>query len=71
MAAFLATRAVYAARDDALRIARTPLNLHHYPGRKAFALIDIAERMPQTLRIGMTRHRSNSRGSEKDQWDLC
>jgi hypothetical protein len=27
-------RAVYAARDDALRVARAPLNFHHHPGRK-------------------------------------
>jgi hypothetical protein len=30
----LAARAVYAARDEALRIARAPLNFHHILGRK-------------------------------------
>ena len=34
MAALLAARAVYAARDEALRIARAPLNFHHILGRK-------------------------------------
>ena len=34
MAASAAARAVYAARDDALRIARAPLNFHHVLGRK-------------------------------------
>jgi len=34
VAALLAARAVYAARDEALRIARAPLNFHHILGRK-------------------------------------
>ena len=34
VAALIAARAVYAARDDALRIARAPLNFHHILGRK-------------------------------------
>ena len=37
MAALLAARAVYAARDEALRIARAPLNFHHILGRKPLA----------------------------------
>jgi hypothetical protein len=36
VAALLAARAVYAARDEALRIARAPLNFHHILGRKPF-----------------------------------
>jgi DNA invertase Pin-like site-specific DNA recombinase len=51
VAALLAARAVYAARDDALRIARAPLNFHHHLGRKQFERAMIQER----VRAGLKR----------------
>jgi len=44
VAALLAARAVYAARDEALRIARAPLNFHHILGRKLYQFIASAYR---------------------------
>ena len=43
MAASAAARAVYAARDDALRIARAPLNFHHVLGRKLEGRLDLSK----------------------------
>jgi hypothetical protein len=82
VAASAAARAVYAARDDALRIARAPLNFHHVLGRKhaeADSLPDIPstpematiENMIEQRRTKVTRilEELNAQGESESKGD--
>ena len=69
MAVSAAARAVYAARDDALRIARAPLNFHHVLGRKRqnFMFVE-PPNARRSFRQMLRDTAQEARGSDQHPW---